>query len=765
MKKSGTLTRRQFVARAAALTAGATLVGALPSFAQTAETVCGVETLKKIGEIVSRKGKLKGVLKIKNGPKKMPGLKTGVQPPMMRYFEGYDQQVTKPPVWPEDKQGCFPGPTLRVSVGERVELTFLNQTDVGAFPGGTLDNAETGATTGCDQATNATVAGQAPIKDWYPRVRGDSFPNCFHGSSTSNLHFHGAHVTPSGFGDNVLVQLRPDPRITEEDVKDIFEEIFTQCAAEEAPPAWKRVPESFRTWQERAVKDYDLHAIWKGVRGPVKDPVTGANVPALPVANQLWPSNEANIAAGLWPQYFIGGFPNCFTIPKAEGHVMGQAPGTYWYHSHKHGSTSINLYNGLSGAMIIEGDYDADLAKIYGPSLKQNEKVLVFQVFEDLPDLERPRASRGNKPGMMNGTQVVAAANGVAQKGPTIVMRPGEIQLWRIVNAQVANNIAGSFSGPAGAAISPLPAFRQIAQDGVQFHLTNYNTQPLTTQNTTTKDGTKFTLPAGGRIDILVKAPALAEGTTSQSYELAGVVNLIVCGDPFTPDPAYPNGGAFPTDDNYPKFPDFLGDIGPCRIQRTLSFDWEPFRIQPGEASTTTHQLPPGVTKMPFPVKVGDGHGGTKKITIDTDRAPYFMIDNEQFSEHKYYQTMVLGDNEEWKILNTTKVPHPFHIHVNPFQVVESYDPNTTTGNYVREQRGVWQDNVIIPSALKDANGNLVIDPKTGLATVPGYIRIRSRFVDFPGTYVLHCHILAHEDRGMMQLVRVIDGATTIKHH
>jgi len=37
--------------------------------------------------------------------------------------------------------------------------------------------------------------------------------------------------------------------------------------------------------------------------------------------------------------------------------------------------------------------------------------------------------------------------------------------------------------------------------------------------------------------------------------------------------------------------------------------------------------------------------------------------------------------------------------------------------------------------------------------------------VDFPGSYVLHCHMLAHEDRGMMQLVRLIPAETTTKHH
>ena len=46
-----------------------------------------------------------------------------------------------------------------------------------------------------------------------------------------------------------------------------------------------------------------------------------------------------------------------------------------------------------------------------------------------------------------------------------------------------------------------------------------------------------------------------------------------------------------------------------------------------------------------------------------------------------------------------------------------------------------------------DSNGQPMV--------VPGYFKMRSRFVDFPGLYVLHCHILAHEDRGMMTIVEV----------
>ena len=63
------------------------------------------------------------------------------------------------------------------------------------------------------------------------------------------------------------------------------------------------------------------------------------------------------------PQYYIGAFPNCFNIPEWNGKPdsMGQAPGTHWYHGHKHGSTALNLANGMAGALIIEGDYDKTL--------------------------------------------------------------------------------------------------------------------------------------------------------------------------------------------------------------------------------------------------------------------------------------------------------------------------------------------------------------------------------------------------------------------
>jgi FtsP/CotA-like multicopper oxidase with cupredoxin domain len=49
---------------------------------------------------------------------------------------------------------------------------------------------------------------------------------------------------------------------------------------------------------------------------------------------------------------------------------------------------------------------------------------------------------------------------------------------------------------------------------------------------------------------------------------------------------------------------------------------------------------------------------------------------------------------------------------------------------------------------------------------IPGYYKMRSRFVDYPGLYVMHCHILIHEDRGMMYSVEVVKArAAPVRHH
>ena len=102
------------------------------------------------------------------------------------------------------------------------------------------------------------------------------------------------------------------------------------------------------------------------------------------------------------------------------------------------------------------------------------------------------------------------------------------------------------------------------------------------------------------------------------------------------------------------------------------------------------------------------------------------MINKKQFSGDTYDQKMILGDVEEWILTNSTiGIAHPFHIHVNPFQVIEIYDPATDT-TYAPTGNYLWQDVIAIPPGVM-----------VGEELRKGRVRIRHRFVDFAGSYPL----------------------------
>jgi len=74
----------------------------------------------------------------------------------------------------------------------------------------------------------------------------------------------------------------------------------------------------------------------------------------------------------------------------------------------------------------------------------------------------------------------------------------------------------------------------------------------------------------------------------------------------------------------------------------------------------------------------------------------------------------------------------------------------------------VWWDVFPIPSGTQVTV--TAPDKKQTTYNVPGHFKMRSRFVDYAGYYVLHCHILAHEDRGMMTVVQVAPRVSPYSH-
>nr|WP_221244021.1 multicopper oxidase family protein [Cryobacterium roopkundense] len=100
-------------------------------------------------------------------------------------------------------------------------------------------------------------------------------------------------------------------------------------------------------------------------------------------------------------------------------------------------------------------------------------------------------------------------------------------------------------------------------------------------------------------------------------------------------------------------------------------------------------------------------------------------INGRAFDAARIDETVQLGSVEDWLLTNTSTLDHPLHLHVWPMQIVEEGGQPVDTV--------IWQDVVNIPARSTT--------------------RVRIAFSDFSGRTVYHCHILDHEDAGMMGVV------------
>ena len=266
--------RRLFAASWIAVTSGVGMAGFLqagPTHAQPSDRVPCADTGQKliqIPEIQSKDGKLSGTIILSNEIQRMDLLhRAPPAPPCrtqdVRLFRGvravlphYPGDIPSgypnyDPLKPGEFRDPVPGPTLRARVGDIVQLTFLNHIKTSGF-WKTLDRGERARPgEGCDENASAPYPGP------------DEHPNCFHGSSTGNIHFHGTHTNPSTTGDNIFVEVRPSirgsddkPIITEANVKEPFAKFFADCEAEltksllsQWPRTWNDLP---RTWTKKA---------------------------------------------------------------------------------------------------------------------------------------------------------------------------------------------------------------------------------------------------------------------------------------------------------------------------------------------------------------------------------------------------------------------------------------------------------------------------------------------------------------------------------
>jgi FtsP/CotA-like multicopper oxidase with cupredoxin domain len=391
--------------------------------------------------------------------------------------------------------------------------------------------------------------------------------------------------------------------------------------------------------------------------------------------------------------------------------------GTYWYHAHAHGSTAIQVGSSMAGALIIE-DNEANIP----PALREankREKVMVIQTtlydaqgkLDNITSLfpDPPNPPDACQKGLSSCTWF-ASKRRVTINGqivPIIKMQPGEVQRWRMIDVSFRESIYVRLR-KQGSDKEGIP-LHEIALDGIYLgKIDTWSPEQI------------IDLEPGYRSDVLVKAPA-----TKGRYE------LIDADSSFGKARAGLRGGNEP--ENLLAYVDIEGD--PMDMKLPTSEEMAKLNPFPG---VKLYEHADGVQEAVF--KLGSA------VDTNSDKRNYFQINYAAFNpgDVRYLR---LGAIDMWNlsivgdpngVLPPTNMipplPHVFHIHINPFQT-QRLDPK---GN----NEWVWKDTVLIPA------------PTPPAPPVP--VQIYTQYLDYIGQFVIHCHILDHEDLGMMQVVEVV---------
>jgi FtsP/CotA-like multicopper oxidase with cupredoxin domain len=399
-----------------------------------------------------------------------------------------------------------------------------------------------------------------------------------------------------------------------------------------------------------------------------------------------------------------------FRIPADE------PPGLYWYHPHVHGFTKAQVLGGASGALIVEGIERANTLLAGMP-----ERVLVIRD----QDLEYPDAqaiSSANVPtpvvtrdaegdilnaGMDGGKPAKdLTINFVPVSFPeytpaVIRVKPGEKQLWRVLNASAITYLDLEFKA------NNTPQFMGVvSMDGNPINENGLSGNRILWES-------HVLLPPAGRVEFVLKG--IPQGTA------ASFVTRVVDTGPAGENDPTRTLATIVADDDVPETHTrldpapqprprptslWLGDATPVRT-RTLYFSEAPRNAADPNSPTDFY------------------------ITVD-GQAPKLFDPSMKTPNIVAKQ----GEVEDWIIQNRTRELHAFHIHQIHFMLLE------------------WNGIPLDEPFLRDT---INVSYWDGVSKAYPSVKLRMDFRDpnVVGTFVYHCHLLEHEDGGMMGLIRV----------
>jgi FtsP/CotA-like multicopper oxidase with cupredoxin domain len=345
-----------------------------------------------------------------------------------------------------------------------------------------------------------------------------------------------------------------------------------------------------------------------------------------------------------------GAFDYTFRVPAGYA-------GTYWYHPHPDKHTTFQVGMGLFGAIIIRDPHDPLAAR----GIPEKLLILSDNRFNAdgsiaFPDPRSIQAEIDEENGREGNVLFV---NG--QVMPTISIRRGEVQLWRIVNASAARVYRFSLPG------QPLI---HVGSDGGLFE------HPRTER--------EILLANSGRIEVLVRGTG-APGSRVELQDLP-----------------------------YDRY-----------MPQTRPADWDSTRT----LLTLRVSREPAVTPVAIPSElrpipsIDTTHVAVRRLIVMSQG----LINGKRMDLHRVDLRGRLGTTEIWDVQNVVGMDHPFHLHGFHFQVLDR--------DGVPEPYRSWKDLVNVPKHSE--------------------VRIVVHFADFPGKWMYHCHILDHEDEGMMGILQL----------
>lgn len=402
-----------------------------------------------------------------------------------------------------------------------------------------------------------------------------------------------------------------------------------------------------------------------------------------------------------------------FRIPDDE------PPGLYWYHPHIHGFSKQQILGGASGALIVAG-----IERVKKEVAGLPERIFIIRDQDLINPNAPPSKSEPTVPKFMVDRDGDAANNGTGFGKPAkdlsinyvpvpypdyppavIQIKPGERQLWRVLNASAITylNLEVLFRH------SPQP-LGIVAMDGVPIGYGLKNQAAGDSVNWQTHLG----MPPGARIEFIAQGPPAGEtgllvtrtvdtgpgGENDTNRMLARIVATPDAPDPTARLQSLPQPIS-------PPVQEWLGDVAPVRVRRLY-----------------------------FSEKLADPNDPTSAVE-------FYLTEEGQtpkmFDMAALLPTLVAqqGTVEDWIIENRSRELHAFHIHQLHFLLLE-YMGRALNENFVR-------DTVNVPYY----DGRLLSYPS---------IRIRVDFRDpnIVGTFPYHCHLLEHEDKGMMGTIQVV---------